>query len=69
MIHAYTQLSQLGGLVENPLLFAQDLIVERASDPNRRNAYLPVNVANQLVVFAANITVFPQVDQVTTALQ
>ena len=69
MIHAYTQLSNIAGVVENPTLFAKYLIVERSSDPNRLNAYLPIDVANQLVVFAANLTIFPQFDEATIALQ
>ena len=69
MIHAYTQLSNIGGVVENATLFAKYLIVERSSDPNRLNAYLPIDVANQLVVFAANLTIFPQFDESTIALQ
>ena len=47
---------ELGGLVENTALFAQSLIVERSNDPNRVNAYLPVDVVNQFRVFAANVT-------------
>ena len=69
MIHTYTQLSNIGGVVENIALFAKYLIVERSSDPNRVNAYLPIDVANQLVVFAANLTIFPQFDDATVALQ
>ncbi len=69
MVHAYTQLSNIGGVVENATLFAQYLIVERSSDPNRLDAYLPIDVANQLVVFAANLTIFPQFDASTIALQ
>ncbi|GJD51088.1 hypothetical protein OPKNFCMD_3839 [Methylobacterium crusticola] len=57
MVHAYTELSEIGGIVEKPELFAQFLIVERSSDPQRLNAYLPIDVTNQLSVFAANITV------------
>ena len=69
MIHAYTQLSNIAGVVENPTLFAQYLTVERDTDPNRLNAYLPIDVANQLVVFAANLTIFPQFDPSTISLQ
>lgn len=56
-VHAYIEL-EAGGLVEKSSLFAQSLIVERSSDPNRVNAYLPVDVVNQFVVFAANATTF-----------
>jgi phage tail sheath gpL-like len=58
-IHIYKELEQ-GGLVENSALFAQRLVVERSADPNRVNAYLPVDVINQLRIFAANATTFLQ---------
>lgn len=54
-VHIYKEL-EAGGLVEKSGLFASSLIVERASDPNRVNAYLPIDVVNQLNVFAANVT-------------
>jgi phage tail sheath gpL-like len=47
-----------GGLVDNPALFAQSLVVVRSADPNRVDAYLPVDVVNQFRVFAANATTF-----------
>ncbi|MCJ2108030.1 phage tail sheath subtilisin-like domain-containing protein [Methylobacterium sp. E-041] len=68
MIHAYTQLS-LAGLVEKPELFTQYLIVERSGDPNRLNAYLPTDVANQFRVFAANITLFQELTDQNASLQ
>ena len=37
-----------------------DVIVERSIDPNRLNAYLPVDTANRLRVFAANSAVSTQ---------
>lgn len=58
-IHIYEELTK-GGLVENPSLFSKSLVVERSSDPNRVNAYLPVDVVNQFRVFAANATTFLQ---------
>lgn len=58
-VHVYKEL-ELGGLVENSGVFAQSLVVERSSDPNRVNAYLPVDVVNQFRVFAANVTTFLQ---------
>ncbi|MCG6204197.1 phage tail sheath subtilisin-like domain-containing protein [Rhodopseudomonas sp. HC1] len=58
-VHIYTELEQ-GGLVDNSEQFAKSLIVERSSDPNRVNAYLPVDVVNQFRVFAANATTFLQ---------
>lgn len=58
-IHVYKELEQ-GGLVENSSLFAQRLVVERSADPGRVNAYLPVDVINQLRIFASNATTFLQ---------
>jgi phage tail sheath gpL-like len=58
-VHIYKEL-EAGGLVENSALFAESLVVERSSDPNRVNAYLPVDVVNQFNVFAANVTTFLQ---------
>ncbi|MCW2276377.1 hypothetical protein GJ654_18795 [Rhodoblastus acidophilus] len=58
-IHAYTELAG-ASLVENVALFAKYLIVERDSDPNRVNSFLPTDVANQFRVFAANITIYTQ---------
>ncbi len=60
IIHTYTQLSRVACLVENVALFSKYLIVERSSDPSRVNAYLPIDVANQLIALASNITVFAQ---------
>ncbi len=68
IIHAYTQLANVACLVEKPALFAKYLIVERSGDPNRVNAYLPVDVANQFNVFAANITIFPALTDDNAAL-
>lgn len=60
LIHAYNDLVALG-VCENAGLFAQFVVVERdLNDANRLNAYLPVDVVNQLRVFAANITAFLQ---------
>ncbi len=61
-VHIYQEL-ELGGLVENSPLFAESLIVERSTDPNRVNAYLPVDVVNQFRIFAANVTTFLQYPQ------
>jgi phage tail sheath gpL-like len=55
--HAYSQLVT-GGVMKNLALFSQNVILEQAGDPNRVNAYLPIDVVNQLRVFAANATVF-----------
>lgn len=68
-IHAYTDLSDTACLVENKALFAKYLIVERSADPNRVNIYLPTDVANQLVVVAMNITIFPQLTDTIASLQ
>lgn len=67
IIHGYRQL-YVAGLVEKPDLFAQYLTVERSSDPNRVNAYLPVDVSNQFIVFAANITIFPELTDANASL-
>ncbi len=61
-VHAYIELER-GGLVEKSNLFAQNLIVERSSDPNRVNAYLPVDLVNQFRIFAANATTFLEYQQ------
>jgi phage tail sheath gpL-like len=61
IIHAYGQLCDEAGICEGKERFARDVIVERSSDPNRLNAYLPVDTANQLRVFAANIAVSTQI--------
>jgi phage tail sheath gpL-like len=58
IVHAYSDLSEVAGVVEHPELFSKYLIVERSSDPNRVDAYLPIGVAHQLRVFAANVTIF-----------
>jgi phage tail sheath gpL-like len=58
-VHAYVELES-GGLVEQSDLFARYLVVERSTDPNRVNAYLPVNVVNQFRIFAANVTTYPE---------
>ena len=60
LIHAYADLRALG-VCENVDLFAQYVKVER--DPlnaTRVNAYLPLDMINQLRVFAANITAYLQ---------
>ena len=54
--HAYQQLCD-GGIAENPEVFFQARIIERSADRNRVNGYIPPDVANQLRVFAANITI------------
>ncbi|MDQ2080478.1 phage tail sheath subtilisin-like domain-containing protein [Xanthobacteraceae bacterium Astr-EGSB] len=60
LIHAYNDLVALG-VAEKPDLFAEYVVVERdALDANRVNAALPIDVVNQLRVFAANITAFLQ---------
>ena len=60
LIHAYNDLIALG-VCENASVFAQYVVVERdPNDANRVNAYLPVDVVNQLRVFAANITAYLQ---------
>ena len=60
LIHGYTDLATTGGVVESVDLFAKYLIVERSSDPNRVDVYLPIDVANQLRIVATNATIYPQ---------
>jgi phage tail sheath gpL-like len=57
IIHAYLRLVD-AGVMKNKQLFADNLVVEQASDPNRVNVYLPLDVANQLRIFAVNATTF-----------
>lgn len=57
--HAYRLLAD-GGIAENPALFASSVIVERNDDPTRVDVYLPVDVVNQLRVFAVNATTYLQ---------
>ena len=57
IIHAYAALVT-GGVMKNLALFSRNVVVEQAGDPDRVNAYLPLDVVNQLRVFAANATVF-----------
>jgi phage tail sheath gpL-like len=60
LCHAARELVD-SGVIENADAFAQLVVVERdANNANRLNAYLPVDMVNQLRVFAANITVFLQ---------
>jgi phage tail sheath gpL-like len=60
LVHAYNDLVALG-VLEKGELFAQYVVVERdPNDANRLNAYLPIDVVNQLRVFAANVTAFLQ---------
>lgn len=60
LVHAYNDLVALG-VLEKGDLFSQYVTVERdPNDANRLNAFLPVDVVNQLRVFAANITAFLQ---------
>lgn len=60
LVHAYNDLVALG-VLEKSDLFSQYVNVERdPNDANRVNAYLPVDVVNQLRVFAANMTAFLQ---------
>jgi phage tail sheath gpL-like len=57
VIHLYNELVG-AGIAEKPDVFATGLIVERSSDPNRINIYLPVDVVNQLRILAVNATTF-----------
>jgi len=58
LINAYQDLCALG-LAQNPQLFVQYVVVViNALDPDRLDAYIPINVVGQLRVFAANVTAF-----------
>ena len=57
IVHTYSNLV-FNGIMKNTQIFTDHLIVEQAADPNRVNAYLPLDVVNQLRIFAANATVF-----------
>jgi phage tail sheath gpL-like len=56
-IHAYADLVG-AGVMKNLQLFADSLVLEQGSDPNRINNYLPFDVVNQLRIFAVNATTF-----------
>lgn len=59
-IHAYADLVALG-VAENLPLFAKSLVVVRdQSNANRVNSYIPIDVVNQLRIFAGNFTAFLQ---------
>jgi phage tail sheath gpL-like len=63
IVHAYRQLESLG-VFENSELFARLLIVERSpQDPDRVNAYIPVDHVNQFEIFAGNVTSHLQFSQ------
>lgn len=60
LVHAYNDLVFLG-VAEKPEIFAKYVVVER--DPNnatRLNAAAPLDMVNQLRIFAANVTAFLQ---------
>lgn len=60
LIHIYRELVNLG-VLEKADVFAKFVIVERdLNDATRVNVYLPVDVVNQLRVFAGNVTTFLQ---------
>lgn len=60
LVHAYRDLVALG-VTEKAELFAEFVVVERdGTDATRVNAYLPIDVVNQLRVFAANVTTYLQ---------
>jgi phage tail sheath gpL-like len=57
IINVYSALV-FNGVMKNVQVFADNVIIEQAADPNRVNAFLPLDVVNQLRIFAANATVF-----------
>lgn len=58
LIHAYTELANIAGIVDKPELYAQYLVVERSADSSRVNAYMPSDMADEFIALAANITLF-----------
>lgn len=59
-VHAYADLVAFG-VAENLTLFAKSLVIVRdGSNANRVNAYIPIDVVNQLRIFAGNFTAFLQ---------
>lgn len=61
-VHAYKTLVA-EGVFENAELFAELLVVERnISDPNRLDAYLPLDHVNQLRILAVNATSYLQLN-------
>lgn len=60
LVHAYNDLVDMG-VCEKPELFAQYLVVSRdLNDATALEAYLPIDVVNQLRVFKGNVTAFLQ---------
>ena len=60
LIHAYNDLVALG-VTQDGADFANQLVVQQnATNPNRCDAYLPLEFVNQLRIFAANVTAFLQ---------
>ncbi len=60
LIHAYTDLVALG-VTQDAASFAEFLVVQQnASNPNRCDAYLPLEFVSGLRIFAANVTAFLQ---------
>lgn len=57
VVAAYVELES-AAITEKSPIFARALQVERGTDPNRVNIYLPVDVVNQLRVIAVNATTF-----------
>jgi phage tail sheath gpL-like len=60
LIHAYNDLVALG-VTQDGDDFANLLVVQQNADnPNRCDSYLPLEMVNQLRIFAANVTAFLQ---------
>ena len=58
LIFAYNSLCA-EGVAQHPELFQQYVVVQKNTlDPDRADAYIPINVVGQLRVFAANVTAF-----------
>ena len=60
LVHAYKDLVAFG-VTQDAATFASLLVVQvNANNPNRCDAYLPLDFVNQLRIFAANVTAFLQ---------
>ena len=60
LIHAYNDLVALGVTQDGPDFANQLVVQQNATNPNRCDAYLPLEFVNQLRIFAANVTAFLQ---------
>jgi len=67
IVHEYKRQASLG-VVEDPALFSDSVIVERSTqDANRVDVYLPADLVNQLRIVAVNYTAFLQRERMAVA--